>query len=116
MKSLALAALLFVAAGGAVPKKVKLYKGKSYRFTLHLLNSSVPLTPELIAGIKQGLEASGMRDITIQLQQGKAIAQYTQLQQKDAEVTLNAEVPMSMGGITITLKIVKVVELASAGV
>lgn len=104
-----------VAAKPKSPKTVRLEAGRTYRLRLEIVRSDVPLTPQLLDGIKQGLELSGQRDVRV-IPGARPAIEYTQTTVQTTELQIGQEIPLQIGGVSLVIKFVWAKPIANAGV
>lgn len=110
--------LLFLAANPAKPKAgktVKLLMGRTYRIKAQLVASTPPMTEAVLDGLRQGLEASGMRDVRTSLGP-PPWWEYTQVTQVETTIELNTPVTLRFGAQSITFQFLWATEIGAPGV
>jgi len=97
------------------PKTVVLEEGRIYRIKLEVLRASVPITPAILEGVRQGLEMAGMRDIRI-VPGVRPTVEYTQTTVVRTELKLGTEIEFNLGGATLTIRFLWAKPTGNAGV
>lgn len=113
----AAALLLFAASSksSAGASWVTLDAGNSYRIKMEVLRSEPPITPEVLNGMKQGLELSGATDVQVKPGSPPSV-EYTQrtVQTTTLAIGPESETSLQLGPISLVIRFISVRLVARA--